>query len=58
MTIETAPRVGMLIRDWRTRRRLSQMELAFEAGISPRHLSFVETGRPQPGCATLSASRN
>jgi transcriptional regulator with XRE-family HTH domain len=53
MTIETAPHVGMLIRDWRTRRRLSQMELAFEAGISPRHLSFVETGRSQPGRATL-----
>ena len=47
------PRVGMLIRDWRTRRRLSQMELALEAGISPRHLSFVETGRSQPGRSTL-----
>jgi transcriptional regulator with XRE-family HTH domain len=47
------PRVGMLLRDWRTRRRLSQMDLALEAGISPRHLSFVETGRSQPGRSTL-----
>jgi len=53
MTTETAPRVGTLIRDWRTRRRLSQMELAFDAGISPRHLSFLETGRSRPGRATL-----
>ena len=45
--------VGTLIRDWRTRRRLSQMELALDAGISPRHLSFVETGRAQPGRETL-----
>src|SRR5262245_20330397 len=49
----TAPAVGTLIRDWRTRRRLSQMDLALEAGISPRHLSFVETGRSQPGRTTL-----
>jgi transcriptional regulator with XRE-family HTH domain len=53
MTITGPPPVGMLIRDWRARRRLSQMELALEAGISPRHLSFLETGRSQPGRATL-----
>jgi transcriptional regulator with XRE-family HTH domain len=53
MKAMNAPRVGMLIRDWRTRRRLSQMELALEAGISPRHLSFVETGRSQPGRSAL-----
>ncbi|HEX6391548.1 MAG TPA: helix-turn-helix transcriptional regulator [Solirubrobacteraceae bacterium] len=40
--------VGTLIRDWRQRRRLSQMDLALEAGISTRHLSFVETGRSKP----------
>ena len=40
--------VGVLIRDWRRRRRLSQMDLALEAGISTRHLSFVETGRSKP----------
>jgi transcriptional regulator with XRE-family HTH domain len=41
-------RVGTLLRDWRTRRRLSQMDLALDAGISTRHLSFVETGRSRP----------
>lgn len=37
--------VGSLLRDWRTRRHLSQLDLALDAGISARHLSFVETGR-------------
>lgn len=41
-------RVGMMLRDWRQRRRLSQLDLALEAGISARHLSFVETGRANP----------
>src|SRR4051794_9784532 len=40
--------VGVLLRDWRRRRRLSQMDLALEAGVSTRHLSFVETGRARP----------
>src|SRR5690348_17288915 len=40
--------VGRLLREWRTRRRLSQLDLASEAGISSRHLSFVETGRARP----------
>jgi transcriptional regulator with XRE-family HTH domain len=40
--------VGGLLREWRQRRRLSQLELACEANISTRHLSFVETGRAQP----------
>jgi transcriptional regulator with XRE-family HTH domain len=40
--------VGGLIRQWRQRRRLSQLDLACDAGISTRHLSFVETGRAQP----------
>ncbi|MGH2894461.1 MAG: helix-turn-helix domain-containing protein [Solirubrobacteraceae bacterium] len=44
----TRPRVGPLLRDWRQRRRMSQMELALEAGVSTRHLSFVETGRSRP----------
>jgi len=43
-----AGRVGPLLRDWRQRRRMSQMELALEAGVSTRHLSFVETGRSRP----------
>jgi transcriptional regulator with XRE-family HTH domain len=40
--------VGELIRFWRTRRRLSQLELALDANLSTKHLSFVETGRSQP----------
>jgi transcriptional regulator with XRE-family HTH domain len=44
-----APRsVGELLRSWRERRRLSQMDLALDAEISTRHLSFVETGRSAP----------
>jgi transcriptional regulator with XRE-family HTH domain len=39
---------GGLLRDWRRRRRMSQMDLGLEAGVSTRHLSFVETGRSQP----------
>ncbi len=40
--------VGNLLRDWRRRRRLSQLDLACDADISTRHLSFVETGRSLP----------
>lgn len=40
--------VGDHLREWRQRRRLSQLELACEADISTRHLSFLETGRSQP----------
>jgi transcriptional regulator with XRE-family HTH domain len=40
--------VGDLLRDWRQRRRMSQLDLACAADISTRHLSFVETGRSQP----------
>ncbi len=40
--------VGALVRQWRERRRLSQLDLALEAEISARHLSFVETGRSRP----------
>jgi transcriptional regulator with XRE-family HTH domain len=39
---------GLLLREWRVRRSLSQLDLAVEAGVSPRHLSFIETGRAQP----------
>ncbi len=42
------PPVGELLRDWRTRRRRSQMDLALDVGVSTRHLSFVETGRSRP----------
>jgi transcriptional regulator with XRE-family HTH domain len=40
--------VGALLRDWRQRRHLSQLELAGEAEVSTRHLSYVETGRATP----------
>src|SRR4051812_50129358 len=46
--ITTSVGVGPLLRDWRSRRRLSQMELALDAEVSARHLSFVETGRSKP----------
>ncbi len=39
---------GELLREWRQRRRLSQLDLAIQADISARHLSFVETGRSRP----------
>src|SRR5918997_5918158 len=40
--------LGELLRDWRVRRRMSQLDLALEAGVSARHLSFLETGRSRP----------
>jgi transcriptional regulator with XRE-family HTH domain len=39
---------GDLLREWRQRRRLSQLDLAIAANVSSRHLSFVETGRSRP----------
>src|ERR1051325_4532667 len=39
---------GRLLRQWRARRRISQLGLASEAGVSSRHVSFIETGRSQP----------
>jgi len=47
MSTATVP-LGTLLRDWRQRRRLSQLDLAIEAGVSARHLSFLETGRSKP----------
>jgi len=40
--------VGRLVKQWRERRRMSQLGLALEAEISTRHLSFLESGRAQP----------
>jgi len=42
------PPVGQLLREWRERRRISQLDLSIQADISARHLSFVETGRSRP----------
>jgi transcriptional regulator with XRE-family HTH domain len=46
-TREPTP-LGTLLREWRQRRRVSQLELALDAGVSARHLSFLETGRSRP----------
>ncbi len=46
--VPAASPIGSLLRQWRERRRLSQLALAVEAEVSARHLSFVETGRAQP----------
>src|SRR5919106_5572043 len=48
MGATSRPPVGHLLREWRQRRRLSQLALACDANISTRHLSFVETGRATP----------
>jgi transcriptional regulator with XRE-family HTH domain len=45
--------VGELLREWRERRRISQLDLAIEAEVSARHLSFVETGRSRPTPAMI-----
>jgi transcriptional regulator with XRE-family HTH domain len=44
----TTGNVGPLLRTWRTRRHLSQLDLAVGAGVSTRHLSYVETGKSTP----------
>jgi transcriptional regulator with XRE-family HTH domain len=51
----THAEVGPLLREWRERRRLTQLDLALDAGVSARHLSFVETGRSKPGREMLLA---
>jgi transcriptional regulator with XRE-family HTH domain len=52
MATQPAP-VGEQLRAWRTRRRRSQLDLALDAEISPRHLSFLETGRSRPSRGML-----
>ena len=49
-TFASEPRasIGELLRSWRRRRSLSQLELALEADVSSRHVSFLETGRSRP----------
>ena len=48
MSVSTATGVGEQLREWRIRRRYSQLELSNRAEISTRHLSFVETARSAP----------
>ncbi|HEY2519842.1 MAG TPA: helix-turn-helix domain-containing protein [Streptosporangiaceae bacterium] len=45
--------VGERLRGWRERRRVSQLDLSLQAGISARHLSFVETGRSKPSSGLI-----
>ncbi len=45
---DPSPSAGALLREWRTRRRMSQLALAMEAEVSQRHLSFLESGRAAP----------
>jgi transcriptional regulator with XRE-family HTH domain len=42
------PAVGGMLREWRARRHLSQLELSARTGVSSRHLSYIETGRSRP----------
>jgi transcriptional regulator with XRE-family HTH domain len=47
-TVSTHSRVGLLLREWRSARRLSQLTLALDADLSARHLSYIETGKANP----------
>jgi transcriptional regulator with XRE-family HTH domain len=51
----TPETIGALLKQWRSRRRLSQLDLALDVGVSPRHLSFVETGRSRPSPELLTS---
>ena len=46
--VDAPSRAGALLKAWRMHRRMSQLDLSNRAGVSTRHLSFVETGRSQP----------
>ena len=50
-----AASLGDLLRAWRAKRRLSQLELGLRAGVSPRHISFIETGRSRASAELLVA---
>jgi transcriptional regulator with XRE-family HTH domain len=51
----TTATVGELLRAWRAKRRLSQLEVGLTAGVSSRHLSFIETGRARASAELLVA---
>ena len=53
MSVAAETGAGPMIREWRKRRRLSQLDLALEAEISQRHLSFLESGRAAPSRAMV-----
>jgi transcriptional regulator with XRE-family HTH domain len=52
------PPIGTLLREWRAARRMSQLDLALEAGMSTRHLSCVETGKAQASRETVGKLAN
>ncbi|OBI23604.1 helix-turn-helix domain-containing protein [Mycobacterium sp. E2497] len=47
--------VGALLREWRERRRVSQLDLSLTVGVSARHVSFIETGRSRPSAEMVLA---
>ena len=47
-TIEGRPQTGVLLRHWRELRGKSQLDLSLDAGVSQRHISFIEVGRSSP----------
>jgi transcriptional regulator with XRE-family HTH domain len=47
-TVSSEATVGMLVKRWRERRRRSQLDVSLAAGLSARHLSYIETGRSNP----------
>ena len=49
----TARSLGDILREWRRRRHLSQLDLALDAEISQRHLSFIESGHPAATCCCI-----
>ncbi|MEP6814554.1 MAG: helix-turn-helix transcriptional regulator [Marmoricola sp.] len=51
--MSTTHQAGPLLREWRRRRNVSQLELAHGAGVSARHVSFIETGRAHPTSTML-----
>jgi transcriptional regulator with XRE-family HTH domain len=53
--VDRTATVGDLLRAWRGKRRLSQLEVGLVAGVSPRHLSFVETGKSKASAELLLA---
>lgn len=53
VTVASPAQFGPLMRQWRRRRRISQLDLALEADVSARHVSFIETGRSVPSRAMV-----
>ncbi|MGI3780515.1 MAG: helix-turn-helix domain-containing protein, partial [Janthinobacterium lividum] len=54
MTDEAQSQFGALLREWRQRRHMSQLDLALRVDVSTRHLSYVETGRSNPSPTMIS----